>query len=272
MPPVERFVPRFAAEPPQEELPYGRWEERLRGEFLAARRRARHRGRGSRRAGPDRLVPRPQLARPDLRARDRRHGERLRAVRLRALPAAQREDGEPSDFSAHVDFTAETAERNPDWRLDLCEEAIGTWRGQLGAEAAMTLVWGRPLVSGGRIATAELADLAVDQCELVQERFTLIAPDDYRGDLLEIKLFDVKGTGARARVALRGRGGGRGRRGRAEDDDGRGGDGRRGRAGLTRARTARGAATVLRSAADGSFCRHAASALPGRRPPAAASS
>ena len=27
----------------------------------------------------------------------------------------------------------------------------------------------------------------------VDERFTLIAPDDYRGDLLEIKLFDIKG-------------------------------------------------------------------------------
>jgi hypothetical protein len=54
-------------------------------------------------------------------------------------------------------------------------------------------VWGRPLLGGGRIATAELADLAVDQCELIEERFTLIAPDDYRGDLLEIKLFDGKG-------------------------------------------------------------------------------
>ena len=36
MPPEERFVPRFAAEPPQEQLPYGRWEQRLRQEFLAA--------------------------------------------------------------------------------------------------------------------------------------------------------------------------------------------------------------------------------------------
>ena len=41
--------------------------------------------------------------------------------------------------------------------------------------------------------TAELADLAVDQCELIDERFTLIAPDDYRHDLLEIKLFDARG-------------------------------------------------------------------------------
>ena len=57
----------------------------------------------------------------------------------------------------------------------------------------MTLVWGRPLIGGGRLATAELADLAVDQCELIEERFTLIAPDDYRGDLLEIKLFGGRG-------------------------------------------------------------------------------
>jgi hypothetical protein len=103
------------------------------------------------------------------------------------------DEGEPSEFSAHVDFTDETAERNPDWKLDLCDEIIGSWRGALGAVAAMTLVWGRPLVSGGRVITAELADLAVDQCELIEERFTLIAPDNYRHDLLEIKLFDIKG-------------------------------------------------------------------------------
>ena len=35
MPPEERFVPRFAAEPPQEEAPHGRWEARLREELLA---------------------------------------------------------------------------------------------------------------------------------------------------------------------------------------------------------------------------------------------
>ncbi|HXM87294.1 MAG TPA: hypothetical protein VN889_06640, partial [Solirubrobacteraceae bacterium] len=110
---------------------------------------------------------------------------------VRFVPAA--EDGEPSDFLAYVDFTEETAERNPGWQLDLCDEVIGSWRGQAGAVAAMTLVWGRPLVSGGRVATAELASLTVDQCELVNERFTLIAPDDYRHDLLEIKLFNVKG-------------------------------------------------------------------------------
>ncbi|HEX4837452.1 MAG TPA: hypothetical protein VFV03_02870, partial [Solirubrobacteraceae bacterium] len=36
MPPEERVVPRFAAEPPQEGLPYGRWAERLEEELRAA--------------------------------------------------------------------------------------------------------------------------------------------------------------------------------------------------------------------------------------------
>jgi hypothetical protein len=29
---------------------------------------------------------------------------------------------------------------------------------------------------------------------LVEERFTLLAPDDYRGDLLEVRLYDKRGT------------------------------------------------------------------------------
>ena len=36
MPPEDRFVCRFAAEPPQGPLPYGRWAETLQAEFLAA--------------------------------------------------------------------------------------------------------------------------------------------------------------------------------------------------------------------------------------------
>jgi hypothetical protein len=191
MPPEERFLPRFAAEPPQEELPYGRWEERLRQEFLAAALALD--------AQEDLGEPGAIAWYPDRTWHGRTYvpgtsrtssGYELFGY-VRFLAALQ--DGEPSEFYAYVDFTDETAEQNPDWRMDLCEEVIGSWRGQFGASAAMTLVWGRPLVSGGRIATAELADLAVDQCELVQERFTLIAPDDYRHDLLEIKLFDVKG-------------------------------------------------------------------------------
>jgi len=189
MPPEERFLPRFAAEPPQEELPYGRWEERLREEFLAACLELD-------REQEDLGEPGELLWYPDRSWHGRTYvpatsltsgGYELFGY-VRYLPAS--EEVEASDFFAHVDFTDATAERNPDWQLDLCDEVIGAWRGQSGAVAAMTLVWGRPLLAGGRIVTAELADLAVDQCELLDGRFTLIAPDDYRRDLLEIKLFD----------------------------------------------------------------------------------
>jgi hypothetical protein len=85
------------------------------------------------------------------------------------------------------------AESNPDWKLDLNDEVIGAWRGEQGKAADMTLVWGVPLVPGGALVTAELADIAVDQAELVEDRFTLIAPDNYRSDFLEIKLWSKTG-------------------------------------------------------------------------------
>jgi hypothetical protein len=192
MPPEERFVPRFAAEPALEELPYGRWAERLSGEFLAACLALDADGEDLGEPGEIRWYPdrtwhgRTYVPGTSITA----NGYELFGY-VRFVPAE--EDGEQSDFSAHVDFTEETAERNPDWKLDLCDEVIGAWRGHAGAVAAMTLVWGRPLISGGAIVTAELGDLAVDQCELLEERFTLIAPDDYRHDLLEIKLFGSNG-------------------------------------------------------------------------------
>jgi hypothetical protein len=192
MPPEERLVPRFAAEPPQEELPYGRWEERLREEFLSA---ALGIDAEQVEVGePGAIVWYPDRTwhgRTYVPATAQTSGGFELFGYVRFLPAL--EDPEPRDFWAHVDFTDETAARNPDWTLDLCDEIIGAWRGESGAVAAMTLVWGRPLLSGGRIVTAELAELAVDQCELIEERFTLIAPDDYRQDLLDIKLFDARG-------------------------------------------------------------------------------
>ena len=78
---------------------------------------------------------------------------------------------------------------------------IAGWRGEQGKKADITLVWGVPLVPGGAIVTAELANLAVDQSELVEDRFTLIAPDNYRGDYLEIKLWS-KGGDELARESL----------------------------------------------------------------------
>jgi hypothetical protein len=70
---------------------------------------------------------------------------------------------------------------------------IGGWRGEGGRVAAMTLVWGVPIVRGGYVATGELAGLTVDQCNLLEGRFTLLAPDDYREDYLEVALYDSRG-------------------------------------------------------------------------------
>jgi hypothetical protein len=110
---------------------------------------------------------------------------------VRYVPAE--EGGEPSGWQAHADYTDQTAAANPQWSLDLCDEVVGRWRGEGGEEAAMTLIWGRPLVAGGAIVTAELDRDTVDQCELVESRFTLLAPDDYRGRLLEVKLWSARG-------------------------------------------------------------------------------
>jgi hypothetical protein len=192
MPPEDRFVPRFAAEPPQDLLPYGRWAQTLTDHFLAAVERIDAEGEDLGEHGEPVFHP------------DRSwHGRTFVPVTARTSTGLELygyvsftpggEGGEPSAFEAVADFTAETAEANPDWRIDLCDEVVGTWRGEQGRAAAMTLVWGRPLLDGGAVVTAELAGLSVDQCVLVESRFTLLAPDDFRGDTLEIKVFDRRG-------------------------------------------------------------------------------
>jgi hypothetical protein len=197
MAPEPRFVTRFAAEPPQGPLPTGRWAQTLQAEFLAACLRIDAEGEDLGEAGeiswhPDRTwwgrtyVP--------ATARTSTGLELFGYVSfIPGDPDAEDEEQEPSEFESKADFTNETAEENPDWKLDLCDEVIGGWRGEQGRRAAMTLVWGRPLVRGGAVVTGELADLTVDQCALIDDRFTLIAPDDYRGDFLDIKLFSIRG-------------------------------------------------------------------------------
>jgi hypothetical protein len=185
MPPEDRFVPRFAAEPPQEGQPYGRWAERLKHEFLGATL-------GLDGDGEDLGEPGDLTFFPDrtwngrtyvpITCRTSTGVELFGAVSY--VPSFE-EGEEPSGFATTADWTLETAEANPEWQLDLCDE--------LGKVAAMTLVWGTALVDGGQVATAELADLVVDQCTLLDGRFTLLAPDDYRGDTLDIRLYDAKG-------------------------------------------------------------------------------
>ena len=200
MPPADRHVPRFAAEPPQQGLPSGRWAHRLSEEFYASCLRIDTEGEELGEPGdvawfPDRTYGGRTYVPGTAETAE---GFQLYGYVSFVLAA----DGEAGDLQASTDFTPETAARNPDWQLDLCEEVIGSWRGEQGALAAMTLVWGVPLVEGGAIVTGELADVAVDQCELVDGRFTLIAPDDYRGNFLEIKLFDRAGARELARESL----------------------------------------------------------------------
>jgi hypothetical protein len=194
MPPTDRFVVRFAAEPPQEALPSGRWAQTLADGFLAAV--------GAIDAGDEQLgEPGEIVWFPDRTYAGRTYvpatartsaGFELFGY-VSFVPPADGSTDEASDLAAHADFTSETADANPDWRIDLGEEVIGRWRGEHGNVAEMTLIWGRPLVRGAALATAELADLAVDQCEVVDDRFTLVAPDAYRGDYLDVKLFSTRG-------------------------------------------------------------------------------
>jgi hypothetical protein len=190
MPPTDRFVISFAAEPPQEALPYGRWADTLREYFLAAVREIDSDGEDLGEAGGINWFP------------DRTYGGRTyvpavartnEGYELFGFVSFSEGGGGPSDFEARADYTSELAEANPDWKLDLNDDVVATWRGEQGKIAEMTLVWGTPMIPGGAIVTAELANLAVDQCELVDEHFTLLAPDNYRSDYLEVKLWDRGG-------------------------------------------------------------------------------
>lgn len=192
MPPTDRFVISFAAEPPQQALPYGRWAEVLREHFLAACADIDSEGEeigapGDVRWFPDRSFQGrtyvPAVARTETGY------EVFGYVSFEDAGA----EGGPGAFEARADFTGDVAEANPDWQLDLNEMVIGSWRGERGASAEITLVWGVPTIPGGALVTAELADHAVDQCELDEQRFTLIAPDNYRGDYLDVKLWSKRG-------------------------------------------------------------------------------
>ncbi len=202
MPPEPRFVVRFAAEPPQEMLPSGRWAETLQAEFLAACLHLHDDTEAGEELGevgelnyhPDRTWAGRTFIPVTARTSS---GLDVFGYVSFVPPDPDSDDPgerEPGGFFATADFTDETAETNPGWRLDLCDEVIGGWRGEHGRVAAMTLVWGVALTGGGAMVTAELADLAVDQCALVDARFTLIAPDNYKSDYLEIRLWDSRGA------------------------------------------------------------------------------
>ncbi|MCW2967041.1 MAG: hypothetical protein JWM71_813 [Solirubrobacteraceae bacterium] len=189
MPPEPFIAPRFAAEPAQEHLPSGRWADTLRAELLSAAQDLGEIGEpGDIVWFPDRTYAGrtfvPATARTSI------------GLELFGYVSYVVSD-EPGAFHTVADVTEETAEAHPEWKIDLCDEIIGSWRGEGGKVAQMTLVWGVPMVQGAALATAELGGrvrVTVDQCALIENRLTLIAPDDFGGDTLEVRVYDDKGA------------------------------------------------------------------------------
>ena len=192
MAPVDRPIPRFVAEPPQEQLPYGRWAEALGQHFFAACRDVE--------SEEDLGEPGEVSWFPD-----RTYGGRTyipasatttNGYELFGFVSFEREHegAEATAFESVADWTDETAEANPEWVLDLSDRELGTWRGPQGRRGEMTLVWGVALTQNGMVATTELGPTTTDQCAIVEDRFTLVSLDQYTGDFLEVKLFGAGGT------------------------------------------------------------------------------
>jgi len=180
--PNPRPIPHFIADSSQEGIPHGRFAERLREAFVTA-----VDGIGDLPAGsglPTELDWFPERAwggRVWVPCSANCDSEEGKLEIFGHVSYVQPPGGEPSDFSAKADFTDVLAEDNPDWRIDLNDDVIGRWRGENGRAGAVTLIWGRPLVRGAVAATAELDGETVDQEEISQDRFTLIALDALEG-------------------------------------------------------------------------------------------
>ena len=191
MPPEQRPIPRFVAEPPHEGRPYGRWAEALSRHFLDAVEQIE--------ADEDLGQPGEVVWFPDRTYAGRTYvpasATTSTGFELLGFVSYTREhDGaEARDFEAFADYTDETAEANPDWELDLSDHEIARFRGAGNRRGDYTLVWGVALVPNGALATAELGPTTVDQCLLMDDRFTLVALDNYTGDFLEVRLWGAGG-------------------------------------------------------------------------------
>jgi hypothetical protein len=177
----------FAAEPPQEPLPYGRWAEALAEHFLGAAREEADSDIGDITWFPERTMGGRTFV-PAV-APLSEGGEVCGYVSY----SREHEGAQATDFRADAYATEDTAAENPDWQLDLNDEEIGHYRGAQGRRGKVTLVWGEALVPNGAVATAELGPTTTDQCELVDNRFTLITLDDYTGDYVEVRLYAQRG-------------------------------------------------------------------------------
>jgi hypothetical protein len=195
MPPTNRPLPHFIAEPPHDLEPYGRWGEKLAEAFLAACDAVDEVPEGTR-AGEIAWYPERSYCGRTYVPATAPGGEGLEYFGYVSFALGAGDDA--GDFRAVAEFTDETADQNPDWKMDLNDEVIGHWRGPGAARGDVTLVWGIPLgggMAGAEAATAELGEETVDQCGLAAaRRFTLVAIDAVSGFgadglYLEIKLW-----------------------------------------------------------------------------------
>jgi len=192
--PNPRPIPRFIADTTQEGIPHGRFAERLREEFAKAVAEIEDLPSGA--EAPDEIDWFPERAwggRVWIPCSAHSESDEGQLELFGHVSYVQPPEGEPTDFAARADFTDVLAADNPDWRIDLNDDVIGRWRGENGRAGAVTLVWGRPLVRGAVAATAVLDAETVDQEEISQDRFTLIALDALEGYgdqvFMEVKLW-----------------------------------------------------------------------------------
>jgi hypothetical protein len=195
--PNPRPIPRFIADTSQEGIPHGRFAERLREELARAVAAIEDLPAGV--ELPEEVDWFPERAwggRVWVPVSVKTDSEEGRLEIYGHISYVQPPEGEPGDFAAEADFTDVLAEDNPEWRIDLNDDVVGRWRGENGRAGAVTLVWGRPMVRGAVAATAVLDAETVDQEEISQGRFTLIALDalEAYGDeiFLEVKLWSQR--------------------------------------------------------------------------------
>jgi hypothetical protein len=199
MPPTPRPFPAFIADAPQDNRPYGRWEDRLLEEFaVASQALADEAGaeldREQVKWFPDRAWGGRVYLPLTSRTEDADGNPIEYFGHISFVPPDADGESEPSEIRASADFTDVTADENPDWRIDLNDDVIGSWRTDGDRGGDVTLVWGLPLVRGAVAATAEIDDEVLDQAAVVKGRFTLVAVDALRGFgddfYLSVKLWD----------------------------------------------------------------------------------
>jgi hypothetical protein len=196
-----RPIPRFIADSTREGFPYGEWGERLAAEF----------GRACQPHAAEAGEPGEIVWYPDRTWGGRTYvpatapaGEKGSREYFGYVSFERPDEGEPGSLRAVADFTEETADAHPEWKIDLNEEVIGAWHGETDRrdgtqrEGAVTLVWGRPLVPGAFAVSAELDGDAADQAPVLDDRLTVVALDDVSGFgdtlYLEVKLWNKRGA------------------------------------------------------------------------------